>query len=235
VAATGRYLVASPSLKGGWLLLQQEVQHKQHGYNLAVFAIEKERYLRHPLGRLKGPAQLQVDFISDYFRCLVMVYAHEWEALTGNPDAQRAHIDQLLQQAEAAIAAAQEQQQGTGRDGSESTVRQAPIITGLLPQDHPPQAEADTQQENSTGSAATTRQEPPQPVLTPAEAEARFKALQQQALQQQQAFLQGLPPAPASGLNWVKSPGQQPQQRQQQQVLKPPQAPALKPPRRPGA
>jgi hypothetical protein len=236
-AATGRYSVIPPSIKGGWRLIQGEVQHKQLGYHVMLFALSKDRYFQHPLGKVTGPTQLQIDELSTLFQCTVVVYEHEWQALGSSTGAQAAHMDQLLQQAEAAIAAAaqQQQQQQTGRVESADSSRPAPIIIGLLPQGPTAQAEAGSQQGATTTDASTTH-EPPQPVLTPAEAEARLKALQQQALQQQQAFLKGLPPAPASGLSQgARSPGQHQQQQQQQQVLRPPQAPALKPPRRPGA
>jgi hypothetical protein len=226
-ASIGRYRCIRPCIIGNNVLAQGEIQHSQTGHSLAVYALETGKYFRHPLGRLTGMARLLVDDLAACFPAVVLVYEHEWEALKGDPDAQKAFMDTRLQQAEAAIAAAQQQQQRQqGGDGGAGAGRPAPIIIGLMPQDHPNQPRAYTQQAESADSTVTTTPEPPAPKLSSSEAQARLKELDQK----QQTLFQGLPPAlsnaPTGG---IKSPAQQ-------QPLRPaPQAPMLKPPRRPGA
>jgi hypothetical protein len=232
-AATGRYRVAPPSVREGDFLIQQEVQHKQLGYSLAVLALNQDSYFRHPLGKLMGPVRLRLNRLAEHIPVIVVVLEHEWLALGSDKAAQVAHVDRLLQQAEAAIAAAGVPPKLHSGDGGASQGRADPILIGLPPQEYYCPPEDEQQPADGVISAAppaTLAPGPPQ--LTPAEAEARLKALQQQALQQQQAFLNGLPSAPASGLNGTKSPTQH-----QQQPPSPtkPQAPALRPPRRPGA
>jgi hypothetical protein len=231
-AGTGRCRVVRPCVKGGSALIQGEVQHVQQGYSLALYALETKQ--------VPAPSSWQAGWYDSARWWMTKQssshqWEHEWEAVQGDTAAQTAFIDSRLQQAEEAIAsAAGQQQQDGGVRGADSS-RPAPIVIGLLPQGHPAQPDAGSQQGATTTDASTTH-EPPQPVLTPAEAEARLKALQQQALQQQQqAFFKGLPPAPASATSGVTSPTQLLQQQQQPSSLRPPQAPALKPPRRPGA
>jgi hypothetical protein len=221
--ATGRYTPVPPSVKDE-LLVHGQFQHKQHGFKLTVYALETGKYLRHPLGRLSGITQLLVDDLASLLPAVVLVYEHEWAALGGDVTAQRDHINQLLHQAEAAMAAQGQGQSGTGGAGSG---KPAPVIIGLMPQGHPAQPQADTPdtaQVESADSTAVTTPEPPAPKLTPAEVQARLKELDQK----QQTFFQGLPTLPSPALSRVKSPAQQ-------QPLRPPQAPVLKPPRRPGA
>jgi hypothetical protein len=228
VAATGRYRPMTPSIGDGYYLIQGEVQHKQLGHKLHVLALNQSSYFRYPLGLLTGPARLRVNVLAQHIPVIVVVLEHEWQALGGDKAAQVAHVDRLLQQAEAAIAAAgvpPKQQSGDG-GAAQSSVEPLveAVLVGLPPQEHfcPQENELD-------GAAAPAIPASGPPQLTPAEAEARLKTLQQQ----QQAFFKGLPPAPASGLSQgAKIPAQQ---QQQQPLSKLPQAPALKPPRRPGA
>jgi hypothetical protein len=233
VAATGRYRVLPPSIRNDDFLIQQEVQHKQLGYSLAVFALSQEGYFRHPLGKLTGPARLRMNQLAEHFPVIVVVLEHEWQALGSDKAAQVAHVDRLLQQAEAALAAAGVPAKQHSGDGSASQSRAEPIIVGLPPQEfyRPPEGNQPEPAHELTGAAPPALPAPGPPQLTPAEAQARLKALQQQ----QQAFFKGLPPAAASGLNGVKSPIQHQPQPQQPSSLPPPQSPALKPPRRPGA
>jgi hypothetical protein len=231
-AATGRYSVVPPSLRNGEFLIQQEVQHKQLEYSLAVFALNQDSYFKHPPGKLTGPARLRLNRLAEHIPVIVVVLEHEWLALGSDRAAQVAHVDQLLQQAEAAIAAAGAPPKQHSGDGGASQSRAEPILVGLPPQEYYRPAEGNQPEPAGelTGAAPPALPAPGPPQLTPAEAQARLKALQQQ----QQAFFKGLPPAPASAPVGVKSPTQQ-QQRQQPSSSTPPQAPALKPPRRPGA
>jgi hypothetical protein len=248
VAATGRYRVLPPSIRTGSLLVQCEAQHMQHGHNLAVFALNQNSYFRQPLSRPTGPARLRLNRLAEHIPVIVVVLEHEWLALGGDNAAQVAHVDQLLQQAEAAIAAGGVPAKQHSGDGRASQGRAEPVFVGLPPQEYycPPEADQPEPADELTAAAPPAISEPEPPQLTPAEAQARLKALQQQ----QQAFFKGLPPAPASGLNaGAKSPAQQQpsqstatnpaqhqqQQRQQPSSLTPPQPPELKPPRRPGA
>jgi hypothetical protein len=277
-AATGRYRSVAPYIRDSSVLVQGAVKHLQLGYTLVLYAIEAGKYLRDPLGRLSGPTQLLVDELAAGFTAVVVVYEHEWAALGRDPRARRGYMDRLLQQAEAAIAAAgtptdkhqQQQQQQQGQEQGWQQQGQGhiadisppprPIIIGLLPQDAPASQAAapapassataatssptigplltssqadvpDTAQAESADSTAAATPEPPAPKLTPSQVQARLKELDQK----QQTFFQGLPPVATPSLNGGKSPAQQQQQQQQQQPLKPPQAPALRPPRRPGA
>jgi hypothetical protein len=230
-AATGRYRVVPPSIRKGDFLIQQEVQHKQLAYSLAVFALGQDSFFRHPLGKVTGPARLRLNKMAEHFPVMVVVLEHEWLALGGDKAAQVAHVDRLLQQAEAAIAAAGVPPDQHSRGGWASQSRAEPILVGLPPQEfYCPQQDEQQPADELSGGARPAIPEPGPPQLTPAEAEARLKALQQQ----QQAFFKRLPAAPASAPDGVTSPAQQQQQRQPSS-LKPPQAPALKPPRRPGA
>jgi hypothetical protein len=222
-AATGRYMVVPPSIRGGWVLVQQDVQHVQLGYHVAVLALGQESYLRHPLGQLTGPARLRLNNLADRIPVVVVVYEHEWEALSTDKGAQVAHLDQLLQQAEAALAAAggSAREQGGVADIEAASSRE-PVIIGLLPQLYYHQQ--DQQQPEDEAVDTATPPPPPPPKLTPAEAQARLKELDQK----QQTFFQGLPPVATLG----KSPAQ-PQQHQPLGTTA--QAPTLRPPRRPGA
>jgi hypothetical protein len=234
-AATGRYIVVPPSIGEGYYQIKGQVQHKQLGYSLSVFALSQNSYFRHPLGQRTGPARLWLNRLAEHIPVIVVVLKHEWLALGSDKAAQVAHVDRLLQQAEAAIAAAGVAPKQHSGDGGASQGRADPIIVGLPPQEYyrPPEGNQPEPADELTGAASPAISEPGPPQLTPAEAEARLKALQQQ---QQQAFFKGLPPAAASGLNGVKSPIQH---QPQPSSLIPPQAPALKPPlrppRRPGA
>jgi hypothetical protein len=230
-AATGRYTVMPPSIRHGPFMTQQEVQHRQLGYSLAVLALKQAGYFRYPLGKLTGPARLRMNQLAEHFPVIVVVLEHEWLALGSDKAAQVAHVDRLLQQAEAAIAAVGVPAKQHSGDGGVSQSRAEPILVGLPPQEYycPPE---DEPADELTGAASPALPAPGPPQLTLAEAQARLKALHQH----QQAFFKGLPPAPASGLDGVKSPAQPlQQQRQQPFPLTPPQAPAVKPPRRPGA
>jgi hypothetical protein len=186
VAATGRYTVVPPSIKDGWMLVQQEAQHRRHGHRIAVLALSQDSYLRHPVGKLTGPARLRLNILAALFPVVVVVNEHEWLALGSDRGAQVAHVDQLLQQAETAIAAVgggARQQSGV----ADSQSSREPIIIGL-----PPQLHYHQQQDQQQPEDAAAPPPPPPPKLTPAEAEARLKALQQK----QQTFFQGLPPPP---------------------------------------
>jgi hypothetical protein len=238
-AATGRYRVVPPSIRNDDFLIQQEAQHKHLGYSIAVYALNQNSYFRHPLGRLTGPARLRLNRLTEHIPVIVVVLEHEWLALGSDQAAQVAHVDQLLQQAEAAIAAARVPAKQHSGDGGASQSRAEPVFVGLPPQEyyHPQENQSEPADE-LTGAAPPALPAPGPPQLTPAEAQARLRALQQQ---QQQDFFKGLPPAPASGLNQgAKTPAQHQQLQQEQRQpssLTPPQAikPAAKPPRRPGA
>jgi hypothetical protein len=190
-AATGRYRVVPPNIRNVTLLIQQEVHHKQLGYSLAVFALSQEGYFRHPLGLLTGPARLRLNVLTEHFSVIVVVLEHEWLALGSDKAAQIAHVDRLLQQAEAAIAAAGVPPKQHSGDGGASQSRAEPILVGLPPQEYyrPPEEDQPEPADELMGAAPPATLAPGPPQLTSAEAEARLKALQQQ----QQAFFKGLP------------------------------------------
>jgi hypothetical protein len=190
-AATGRYRVVPPSIREETVLIQGEVQHKQLGYSIAVFALSQDGYFRHSLGKLAGPARLRLNRLAEHFPVIVVVLEHEWLALGSDKAAQVAHMDRLLQQAEAAIAAAGVPPRQHSGDGGASQSRAEPILVGLPPQEYycPPE---DEPADELTGAAPPATPAPGPPQLTSAEAQARLKALQQQ----QQAFFKGLPPPP---------------------------------------
>jgi hypothetical protein len=221
-AAAGHWKVTAPSIKDGRILVRGELVHRQLGHSLVVYLLDRDKYQRSPLGRLTGFAQLRVAELLSVVNTVVIVYQHDWEALNGRQAAQRQHMAQLLQQAEAAIAAR--------APGSK-----APIVIGLMSQEPPASVLSPPQQDSAvpqqpqlpscpgTTAVATSPSAPPPPppshVLSPEEVEAKMQELK---LKQQAAAQKLAAPGPAA----------HPQPTAAAPAARP-QPPALKPPRRP--